>query len=239
MPTITVRPKVAFDTSLYNSLQTLHFAAHDTPPPQQAEVTIREPNWYTKYVKHIYNANSTAAVIAKVVAAFFLGISIVGIPVLALFHAEVRRIDKDGKIIKTAVEKLDLSNQQWNKRGAILHGLGIHHFQDLPVLDLQGKMGPTGYLDFLDANEVSAPIMKGLDHAGRPFIAIKMTDTETNEDFVITVFQRYTNDSCWTHGINLENALSVQIGPRIKEQDMKIFRQVIQGNHPRFTLARS
>jgi len=58
---------------------------------------------------------------------------------------------------------------------------GREAFDQLPTLDIGDKMGRTGYLDFIRPEDMSAPIMKGVDSAGRPFVALRYSITEEVE----------------------------------------------------------
>lgn len=64
------------------------------------------------------------------------------------------------------------------------------------VYDLGGRMGPTGYIDFLTRREVPKNIMKGIDCYGRKFITLKVggIDLEHNKFFTISqvFFERYS-----------------------------------------------
>lgn len=63
-----------------------------------------------------------------------------------------------------------------------------------PVLDIGDKYGNTGYIDFIDTNDFSEPVRKGIDRHGRKFICfraiIEYTEGQTKETFM-TLFQRY------------------------------------------------
>ena len=43
---------------------------------------------------------------------------------------------------------------------------------DIPILDIQSREGATGYIDFIDINEVTSPLMRGVDVYNRPFFTI-------------------------------------------------------------------
>ena len=71
---------------------------------------------------------------------------------------------------------------------------------DCPILDIGERQGATGYIDFIQPEELgSLSIMKGRDYYGRPFIVFKSSlimsrDTSPIECFT-TVFKRYTERS--------------------------------------------
>lgn len=98
----------------------------------------------------------------------------------------------------------------------ILNAFGEDRLKLLPQLDLENKIGSTGYIDFISAEEMKQPIMKGVDFYYRPFIAIKLTAKKNTSDYdtldsddsdldgleiVGTFFQRYTSDKkTWAYG---------------------------------------
>ena len=69
----------------------------------------------------------------------------------------------------------------------------------LPELDIGGRMGPTGYLDFLPVKDVTAPLMRGIDAYGRPFVTVCYRHHD--ETIVECLFQRCVdNVNIWTSG---------------------------------------
>jgi hypothetical protein len=75
---------------------------------------------------------------------------------------------------------------------------GEEAFAALPELDLGDKCGSTGYLDFLRPEDMTAPVMRGSDKYGRPFVAFRMERKAQVQ--VEVVFRRYTTGSTWTSG---------------------------------------
>jgi hypothetical protein len=77
-------------------------------------------------------------------------------------------------------------------------------YDTLPLLDIGNKIGYTDYIDFIRAEDMNHPIMKGIDIFGRKFIAIKVKtrNTQTNEfkEIVGTFFQRYSNTNQYAFG---------------------------------------
>lgn len=86
----------------------------------------------------------------------------------------------------------------------------FNDFEKIPTLDIGDRRGWTDYIDFIRAEEMPCPIMKGIDTFRRPFLAIKVTakyigsDTELigkKFDLVGTIFQRYSDQSfSWAYG---------------------------------------
>jgi len=81
---------------------------------------------------------------------------------------------------------------------------GEEAFMALPVLELDAARGTgrTGYLDFVQPEDMTAPVMRGKDSAGRPFVAFRMQLTEDGETRVVveTIFRRYITGNVWTSG---------------------------------------
>ncbi len=62
----------------------------------------------------------------------------------------------------------------------------------LPQLDIGHRMGFTSYIDFLKVDEVTHPVMGGVDCYRRPFIVFKV---KVDGKLVMeTIFQRYTGE---------------------------------------------
>ena len=69
-----------------------------------------------------------------------------------------------------------------------------------PRLDLNGRVGQTGYIDFITWNEVIYPIMWGTDRYNRLFFVIK--GYINNKRIIQTIFQRHEGGSSWNGGGN-------------------------------------
>ena len=83
--------------------------------------------------------------------------------------------------------------------------------ENYEVLDLSDRQGHTGYIDFIRINEVTSPVMRGMDMFGRPFITvladIKYVDDTTVSTFT-TFFKRYTDAaSCVWHSCGVYRKL--------------------------------
>ena len=83
---------------------------------------------------------------------------------------------------------------------------------NFPILDIGIKNGSTGYLDFINPDNLgSNNIMKGIDTFSRHFIVFKAEFEYPNgfkKKTFTTFFQRYTSDEllwhcCGHHGVNL------------------------------------
>ena len=73
---------------------------------------------------------------------------------------------------------------------------------DIPELNLGERVGDTGYIDFIKINEISSPLMRGVDIYNRTFFTICADIIYTDEMRVptfTTIFKRYSDESCLWH----------------------------------------
>lgn len=96
------------------------------------------------------------------------------------------------------------------------------NWEALPVLDLGSRNGHTGYIDFIQPEEMSSPIMRGEDDNGRPFVAIRYMYQE--QLCVETLFRRYTTGSTWTSGGG-----SVIGAGALTEEDLEFLARLVGG----------
>jgi len=88
---------------------------------------------------------------------------------------------------------------------------GNTFFSRLPVLDLNGRIGTNGYIDFIEPQDMTHSVMRFTDSYQRPGIAIKIQARREippsrflkpvpGNTFVLALFRRYTHpDSIWTY----------------------------------------
>jgi len=107
--------------------------------------------------------------------------------------------DGAGKVIEVVpVPPSDPSDSTFPK---LIEALGGKEaFEKLPVLDLGEYTGCTGYIDFLEVEDVAAPLMRGMDSHGRPFVTFRLKIGE--EVGVEVAFRRYTTGRAWVSGDN-------------------------------------
>lgn len=110
-----------------------------------------------------------------------------------------------------------LANSTDSTLPKLIEALGGQAAYDaLLVLDLKDRMGSTGYIDFLKPEELKAPVMKGTDPHGRPFISFRLLITESGKRRVETLFRRYPEGGVWVSGgTNLINPAGVLDGVSI------------------------
>lgn len=98
--------------------------------------------------------------------------------------------------------------------------------KELPILDLGKKVGHTDYIDFVRVDDVSAPIMRGVDVYRRPFVTIRVIDRETNKMGVHTLFRRYTDEisNTWCCGSCYKNIIGSYIRDFEREYLNRLFK---------------
>jgi hypothetical protein len=80
----------------------------------------------------------------------------------------------------------------------VANTIGPGKFQGLPVLELPHTRD---YIDWIETNNLSGPITRGIDFCRRPFIALRYMKGTDPQIKAITVFQRYTDsDRPWCNG---------------------------------------
>lgn len=105
----------------------------------------------------------------------------------------------------------------------------LRDFEKIPVLDIGEDTGHTGYLDFIQIKQMTAPIMRGVDSAGRPFIAFRLQYSVDggSRKLVQVLFRRYRTGSTWTSaGRGGESFLTIST---LKDKDIEYVRQLITG----------
>lgn len=91
---------------------------------------------------------------------------------------------------------------------------GISTLVFAPELQFKNTFIGIDYIDGIQPNHVTEPIMYGKDIYKRPFITIRAIDNINT--CVFTIFQRYTNDrGIWTHGVNGFSYLNINEESRI------------------------
>ncbi len=108
---------------------------------------------------------------------------------------------------------------------------GEEKFLQLPVFDPDNtELGPlTDYIDFIKYDEVTAPIMRGIDKYRRTFIVFKFRFVQSDRVVKITevLFQRYTNNSFWTSASNPPGIYSVMAASGFEAEHYERIKQVL------------
>ena len=77
----------------------------------------------------------------------------------------------------------------------------LQHFE-LPKLNVDDKNGITGYIDYIQPNDITGNAMNGRDFCGRFFLSFKATaffDDGSKEKYFTTFFQRYQDNERTYH----------------------------------------
>lgn len=75
---------------------------------------------------------------------------------------------------------------------------GVKGFEALPILTFNPLRQTGDYIDFITPQEMSAPIMRGVDKHGREFFTIRANGNEGV--YCQTFFRRYMHQGSWTQG---------------------------------------
>lgn len=113
----------------------------------------------------------------------------------------------------------------------------------LPEIDLQGRTGESGYIDFLSEDDLIAPIIRFKDVVGRLGVSFliqeKVDDIEDEEKemsikkeaVVLTIFQRYENcDYSWKVGeYCAKRSIERKLKQKFKDEKLYKFLNGIDG----------
>jgi hypothetical protein len=141
---------------------------------------------------------------------------------------------------KAALQKAELVKERTLAFQAMQEAVGgSTAFHRLPILEIGNRTGATGYLDFLKIQDLPHPVMRGTDHAGRPFISVRLRSNrnqDRGQQFVVTFFQRYSDSGGrWTWGTTFPEM--DLFGNVLRDTDRAAIREiVVTRNNPQFTL---
>ncbi|MCE5317742.1 MAG: hypothetical protein LLG04_10370 [Parachlamydia sp.] len=245
MTKITLSPTLPLTDFARAHWKELKFGPEAPLSPQMETIERRDLNWFGRCVKKMHACDLTLLNITKLVVRLLLLVSLVGIPLLFLEYRERQQQHKDIAREHNVIDKLNQRNGRINKRAAIVEKLQLQNFQQLQHLDLQGKKGSTGYIDFLSERDLSSNIMRGTDGEGRAFISLKLRSNSEKtvmgirlpNPFVVTLFERNTSGNRWVWGSAEDNYLWDKIDGVINQKELDFFHQVISGQNPEFNLA--
>jgi hypothetical protein len=167
--------------------------------------------------------------------------SVVAIPTLIWATVEWQNLKSKENVNSKEVE---LNRQQALEKANSLRLMqeavgGVDTFNQYPVLDIGSRTGATGHLDFLQPQDLTHPVMRGVDAVGRPFISLKLRSGQSgdhNAESVVTLFQRYRDSGLWVYGA--AHGRDVFDNRVIKDAERAEIRQiVVSRDHPHFTLA--
>ena len=102
----------------------------------------------------------------------------------------------------------------------------LYNLPNIPNYDVGNRNGQTDYIDYLKWEEITEPVMKGIDIFGRHFVVIKMKID--NKLFMETYFQRYTNDSRWMSCGHATSRFLNTGGTGLDENQIQLLKSIIQ-----------
>ena len=123
---------------------------------------------------------------------------------------------------------------------------GQSAFEKIPVLSTGNSLGLSGYIDYLCPADLSAPLMKGHDVSGRPFVTMKLVNKRDRFQGVLTLFKRHIdpNSTYWCVGSNCspviddDNKIKSGFEANVNNTDVISFvRQIIGGTQDNYELA--
>lgn len=245
MTKVTLSPTLPLTDFAKAHWQELQFGPDAPLSPQTETFERRDLNWFGRCVKKMHACDCALIKITRIAISILLIVSLVGIPLLVLDYLEWQKQQKDNASELAVIDKLNRVNARINKRATVVEKLQLQNFQQLPRLDLKGKMGWTGYIDFLNEGDLPSNIMKGTDDNGRAFLSLKLRNNLEKKvmgiplpnTFVVTLFERYTNRSIWVWGSAENNHLRDKIDVEINQEGLDFFHRVISGQNPEFKLA--
>ena len=103
----------------------------------------------------------------------------------------------------------------------------LYNLPNIPNYDVGNRNGQTDYIDYLKWEEITEPVMKGIDIFGRHFVVVKMKID--NKLFMETYFQRYTNDSRWMSCGHATSRFLNTGGTGLDENQIQLLKSIIQG----------
>jgi len=113
---------------------------------------------------------------------------------------------------------------------------GEEAWQAIPILDTGKACGSTGYLS-CDI-PIWNSIVKGVDAANRPFLALKLRENQGSA-FDVTFHQRYTEGGLWVEGSSVDRTFESYAGGGVVNDKARalIHQIVVEKNHPNLRLA--
>lgn len=99
--------------------------------------------------------------------------------------------------------------------------------KNISSFDTGDRVGATSYIDFLRWEEITEPVMKGIDCLGRYFIVIKMK--VDNVLIMETYFQRYRSSYNWQACGHATVSLLNTVGKGLNEDQIELLKRIING----------
>ena len=97
---------------------------------------------------------------------------------------------------------------------------------NIPVLDIGNRQGSPDYIDFLKWEEVTEPIMKGIDIFNRTFIVVKLIIN--NNKIMETYFQRYTRETSHWHCCGHATSLLISTTGGMNESQANYIKSLVE-----------
>lgn len=242
MTKVTLHPTIPLNNYAKNHLRELSFGK-EKPPILKQSFEKRDLNWFGRLVRRIDDSDTLF-----MFTFFFSTVTIVGIPFLVFWLKESDLQAREKRTEAVAMKRLNLAAEQINQKANIIERLNIPNFEKIPTLNLNEKVFRKS-IDYLQPEDLTAPIMKGLDQDGRPFIALKL---DQPKKMVVTLFQIDTKVAVWEwdcenafkHYFQREiwaklNCFEPLLIKQIRfDETYKFFRKIVNNEHEKFVLAK-
>ena len=102
----------------------------------------------------------------------------------------------------------------------------LYNQPNIPYYDIGNRIGHTDYIDFFTWDEITKPVMKGIDVYKRQFVVIKLKIYEKNIKLMQTFFQRHTNGSSWM-GCGHATSSFIETSGGMNIQQIELLKQII------------
>lgn len=110
------------------------------------------------------------------------------------------------------------------------------HVSNYPRLNIGERIGPTGYIDFLEESDLNDRVSFGVDKFGRKFIVIKFlleTHDGKKENRFQTFFQRYSDNTQLWMGAGKSHQLMDTCGG-MEQVQIKLIDDTLSGSQVNF-----
>ena len=101
----------------------------------------------------------------------------------------------------------------------------LFNLEHIPYYDIGSRQGQTDYIDFLMWDEITEPVMKGIDIYKREFIVIKMIIN--NIKIMETYFRRYSYSDKWVPCGHATTHFLYTEGGSLSQEQIDLLKKVI------------
>lgn len=212
---------------------------------REGEIPANRTNCMARYVQwlkidddhtSLRGATSCVAIAAIAALGYFFSTLLalgVGIAFMSWYIVEIHHYSEtEGRRecatrVRESIRALEIEEAQSQQESfrAIQETVGGEEaFNQLPILDIGDRVGEDENIDFLTVEDLSAPVMRGTDRFGRPFVAFHMQSD--GADGVMTLFQSNQRGGMWM--ISARGDFGVSPTAPASQQELRLIRQIIE-----------